>query len=67
MLEDAGILKTEREEITLYDGREWRIHYWHFCHDRIENIIEVGDSKKKTAKNIYDDIYNDPSIWTRSA
>ena len=28
MLEDAGILTTEREEITLYDGREWRIHYW---------------------------------------
>ncbi|MEA3559713.1 MAG: DUF6015 family protein [Candidatus Thermoplasmatota archaeon] len=28
MLEDLGILKTEREETTLYDGREWRINYW---------------------------------------
>src|SRR3972149_5223647 len=27
MLEDSGILTTEREETTLYDGREWRIHY----------------------------------------
>jgi len=27
MLEDLGILKTEREETTLYDGREWRINY----------------------------------------
>ena len=27
MMEDAGILFTEREEITLYDGREWRIHH----------------------------------------
>ena len=24
MLEDASILTTEREETTLYDGREWR-------------------------------------------
>ena len=30
MLEDTGILTTEREETTLYDGREWRIHYWLF-------------------------------------
>ena len=26
MLEDATILTTEREETTLYDGREWRIN-----------------------------------------
>ena len=24
MLEDAGLMETEREETTLYDGREWR-------------------------------------------
>src|SRR5690554_5997169 len=36
MLEDAGILTTEREETTLYDGREWRIHYWLFRKSRIE-------------------------------
>ena len=32
MLEDLGILTTEREETTLHDGREWRIqkrrHHW---------------------------------------
>src|SRR2546427_2157709 len=27
MLEDSGILTTEREETTLYDGREWRTHH----------------------------------------
>src|SRR2546422_10790790 len=27
MLEDSGILTTEREETTLYDGREWRVHH----------------------------------------
>src|SRR3989442_14870521 len=25
MLEDSGILTTEREETTLYDGGEWRV------------------------------------------
>src|SRR2546428_802342 len=28
MLEDSGILTTEREETTLYDGREWRDPLW---------------------------------------
>ena len=27
-LEDMGLLRTEREETSLYDGREWRINYW---------------------------------------
>ncbi|MCQ2079356.1 MAG: hypothetical protein MJZ38_04790 [archaeon] len=39
MLEDSGVLTTEREEITLYDGREWRIHYWLFKNDKIEDLI----------------------------
>jgi hypothetical protein len=39
MLEDSGILETERDETTLYDGREWRIHYWMI---RKERIIELA-------------------------
>jgi hypothetical protein len=38
MLEDTGILETERDETTLYDGREWRIHYWMFRKDRIYEL-----------------------------
>src|SRR2546423_13529168 len=34
MLEDSGILTTEREETTLYDGREWRNHQWKFLEKR---------------------------------
>ena len=41
MLEDLGILKTEREETTLYDGREWRINYWTMKKHYIETL--VGD------------------------
>ena len=39
MLEDSGILETERDETTLYDGREWRIHYWMI---RKERIVELA-------------------------
>jgi hypothetical protein len=45
MLEDCGILETERDETTLYDGREWRIHYWMFRKDRILQLAqEEADS-----------------------
>ncbi len=40
MLEDSGILETERDETTLYDGREWRIHYWMFRKDRILQLAK---------------------------
>ena len=39
MLEVSGVLTTEREEITLYDGREWRIHYWLFKNEKIQDLI----------------------------
>ena len=65
MLEDAGILTTEREEITLYDGREWRIHYWLFNRDKIGGMIEKIVSGKTEADpyaNIYSDIPDD--VWS---
>ncbi len=49
MMEDAGILFTEREEITLYDGREWRIHYWLFNRDRISTLM---DQKPKVRRHV---------------
>ena len=60
MLEDAGILTTEREEITLYDGREWRIHYWLFRNDRIEDLIKnerpVAEEEAEEEVDIYKDL-----------
>ena len=66
MLEDAGILMTEREETTLYDGREWRIHYWMFRKERIHELItgrKAGDLADGTDQNVYDEIPDD--IWNR--
>ena len=39
MLYVTGAPTTEREEITLYDGREWRIHYWLFKNEKIQDLI----------------------------
>ncbi|MHB1493348.1 MAG: DUF6015 family protein [Thermoplasmataceae archaeon] len=41
-MEDIGVLQTEREETTLFDGREWRIHYWIL---NVKRIIELSNMK----------------------
>ena len=59
MLEDAGLLTTEREETTLYDGREWRIHYWLLRKDKIRQIVkqsEESEAARSDAANIYEEI-----------
>jgi len=67
MMEDSGILMTEREETTLYDGREWRINYWLFRKDRIYELTR--QKSKRTEKEEDDDfsIYQDipEDVWTR--
>lgn len=66
MLEDAGILMTEREETTLYDGREWRIHYWMFRKERIDELIsgKKGPSPDLAGDaSVYDEVPED--IWNR--
>lgn len=66
MLEDAGILTTEREETTLYDGREWRIHYWLFRREKIASMMmrSAGESVETVQEeSVYDDLPDD--IWHR--
>src|SRR6266540_3913282 len=60
-IKDSGILTTEREETTLYDGREWRIHYWMFRKERIAELVEAQKAKEEAEKmgSIYDDIPED--------
>ena len=67
MLEDAGLLTTEREETTLYDGREWRIHYWLFRKDKIKYMMDSDPAKASdevaNESVIYEDLPSD--IWRR--
>src|ERR671925_1567110 len=46
ILEEEGMLTTEREETTLYDGREWRTHYWLFRKDKILASAESMRAKQ---------------------
>ncbi len=65
MLEDSGLLTTEREETTLYDGREWRIHYWLFRKEKIlglvKDIVDKERMMEDDLSSVYDDIPED--IW----
>ncbi|MBP5735038.1 MAG: hypothetical protein J6W53_04390 [Candidatus Methanomethylophilaceae archaeon] len=66
MLEDGGILTTEREETTLYDGREWRIHYWLFKRDKIADLMVNARRKVKDEGDeefVYSDLPDD--VWQR--
>lgn len=56
-MEDLGILETEREETTLFDGREWRIHYWIL---NVNRVIELSEMNIQTnSDDSTFDIYNE--------
>lgn len=64
ILEEEGLLTTEREETTLYDGREWRTHYWLFRKDKILGAAEELRKKmrdKDTEFQIYSELPED--VW----
>ncbi len=65
ILEDLGILKTEREETTLWDGREWRIHYWLLNKERIYELVyyKEEEEKEEDIENIYSELPDD--LWVR--
>lgn len=67
ILEDANILTTEREETTLYDGREWRIHYWIFRQGKIREIIN-GEGSRPVEDDDDNDVYGTmpAEAWDRS-
>ncbi len=58
-LQDYDLLTTESEETTLWDGREWRIHYWKFK-PNAENFASIvaGDQNNKENDDPYADIYD---------
>ena len=65
-LQDYDLLTTESEETTLWDGREWRIHYWKFK----ANAEEFAKAAEATLlnqkdKDPYSDVYDDVpvSLW----
>jgi hypothetical protein len=67
MLEDLGILDTEREETTLFDGREWRIHYWLIKPDSVRKLAQNHSTKEEKVLTNESMIYEDlPSDFWKS-
>lgn len=78
ILEEEGMLATEREETTLYDGREWRTHYWQLKKEIILNYAQEENKPIRTTildksqpiptiedsdeEDVYDQLEED--IWT---
>ena len=65
-LQDYELLTTESEETTLWDGREWRIHYWKFKADAREFARRaMTESENKEDEAPYAGIYDDvpTSLW----
>ena len=63
MLEEEGLLKTLRDEVTIQKGKVWRIHYWVL---KKNEIMKLAKAKRieKTEENKYK-IYEDLSeeVW----
>ncbi len=68
IFQDYDLLTTESEETTLWDGREWRIHYWKFKAELAEKakayLEDTSDEEEDIEVNVYEDIPMD--IWNRS-
>jgi len=78
ILEEEGMLTTEREETTLYDGREWRTHYWvlkkntilKYARDESKRVRGILPERKQPIKDIsdesiYDELADDMWITRR--
>ena len=71
-LEAKGLLHTHREEITLHNGRQWRIHYWILKKDNIRRYSENkgweqfqkqrSKQREPAPENIYS--YLSKDIWS---
>jgi len=56
LLEEEGMLTTDQEDTILYDGREWRTHYWVL---KKNTIIKYANIKNNSFRNVI----SDKHIW----
>ena len=57
MFQDYELLTTESEETTLWDGREWRIHYWKFKASAEAFALAAAEAAKNQQSLIAEDPY----------
>lgn len=61
ILEEEGMLITEREETTIYDGRTWRTHYWFINKETILSYKQgkEGAMTKSPEQQEIEEVYKD--------
>ncbi|UCF49075.1 MAG: hypothetical protein JSU91_04815 [Thermoplasmatales archaeon] len=47
LLEEEGMLTTDQEDTILYDGREWRTHYWVL---KKKTILKYANDKNRSLR-----------------
>ena len=67
LLEEEGILSTDRTETELHDGKSWRTHYWEMDKRRILSYFRdekiIREISPKREMDIYREL--DDSAWKR--
>ena len=56
ILEEEGMLATDHEDTILYDGREWRTHYWLL---KKNTILKYAKDKNCSLRYLI----SDKSVW----
>lgn len=64
-LEEAGLVFTKQEEVTLSKGKVWRLHYWFLNRKRILKLSRGEDEpdEEGDAYSVYD--VTDDDLWSR--
>ncbi len=60
-LEELEIVKPIEEEITISKGKLWRIHYWIYRKDKIEEILnqDVEEKKEESPEDFYKKLFEE--------
>lgn len=61
MYEDRNLLRTEREETNLYDGRAWRIYYWILQKNGILELANHAYTQEPSNENLYAELPD--KVW----
>ena len=69
MLEEAGLLNTTQEEVTLRKGKVWRLHYWILKTDHIVSLAGQSRCAKIPECASTDSVYEkmNEEVWERKA
>ncbi|EDY35451.1 hypothetical protein ABOONEI_734 [Aciduliprofundum boonei T469] len=60
-LEELEVVKPLEEEITISKGKLWRIHYWIYRKDKIEEILNqhMEEKKEESPEDFYKKLFEE--------